>query len=59
MSTNSVQKETTTNAKTLHNNHVSALVMRLSDYGPDPFSGATRDLSTGKEIDGSILRYSK
>ncbi len=35
--------------------NAKALMMKLSDYGTDPFLGVARDLATGKEIDVKIL----
>ena len=50
LAANSVHKETTKGAKSLHNRHVKSLVSKLNDYGVDPFEGVAKELSTGKEI---------
>ena len=52
---NSVHKETTKGAKSLHNRHVKSLVSKLNDYGVEPFEGVAKELSTGKEIDIEII----
>ena len=55
LAANSVHKETTKGAKSLHNRHVKSLVSKLNDYGVDQFDGMGKELSTGKEIDIEII----
>ena len=53
--TQSVHKETTKGAKQMHDDHISKLVLKLKEYGFDPFSGQAREFTTGKEIDSTIV----